>query len=257
VAELTAWPRRLLRFTLLCALIALVAWRTDYALIARYFHVNLLWASLAVQPLIACGFVFGGERLRSLVGEPRIGLFPAIKAVILGGGMNVFLPGRLSEFLKAAYLRDNCSIPFSTGLAAIFIEKVIDLAILGCVAAISASLYLDRTNTTFLPAMVLAVGILLGLPWLERRVLRLCALLPWRALRAFSERFVTHAAARVRGGAFYKALGYGVTIWLISIAGFALFLYCTDSVRIGVVGAMVVFVMATIGGAVPALPVCF
>ena len=245
---------RVLRAAALLALIAFVAWRVDFSAITAHLRPQLGWALLAIQPLIAAGFLIAGLRLWILLATPDVPYAYAVKAVLLGSGANVVLPARLAEPLRAAYLRDLAGVPLSTGISAILLERVTDVALLGLSVALSVNLLFVEAGLLNVLLIAPAVILVLALPWLEHPLGRLCEHIPWAPLRAFGIRFVEHTAARVREKTVYLALACGTALWCVSVAAFALFLHLAGGSPIGLGGALAVFVMAMIGGAVPALP---
>ena len=221
----------------------------------RGFDARFLWAALAVQPLILLGLVVHSMRHIVLIGEPRVPLMRAVKAMTLSQGLNLLLPGRLSEVLKGTYLRDHAGVPLSVGISAVMLERTVDLLIVAALGFLGLALFMAGVDYK----MVLVFGtvgatILLVALFARDSMLRLARALPWPRLASFAEQAYLHFAATVRTAAFFKALALGVIVWAISYANILVFLHLAGSIPIGFSGALLVLVFTTIGGAVPALP---
>jgi hypothetical protein len=243
-----------LRLGLVALLLALLYWQVDLPLVLDYLEPGLLIAAMAIQPTVAIVFILGALRLRLLLGAGSVRFSTVMKALLLSNGMNLLLPGRLSELLKVTYLRDHAGTPASAGLAAVFLERLIDVIILGLLALVGVSLALADPGPGFAVLTVAAVAVLLALPRLERIVPLAVRILPGAWVREGVIRISAHLAARVKDYTVFGALGYGACMWLVSLANAYVFLrVCGDS-SIGLHGALVVFVLSIVGGAIPALP---
>ncbi len=221
----------------------------------RGFDIRFLWAALAVQPFILLGLVVQSLRHIVLIGVPKVPLNMAIKAMALSLGLNLLLPGRLSEVLKGTYLRDHAGVPISIGMSAVLLERTIDLLIVAALGFLGLTLFVagaDYKMVLFFCA--LSVTILLLALFGRNLILRVSRMLPWPRLASFAERAYLHFAATVRTAAFFKALALGVIGWGVSYVNILVFLHLAGSMPIGFSGALLVFVFTTIGGAVPVLP---
>ena len=97
----------------------------------QYFDVRYLLAMVMVQPLVLASLVLLSVRYAVLIDRPNLSYFAAAKAVTLSQGLNLFLPARLSELLKATYLRNRAEVPMSASLSAMLLERTVDLIIVG------------------------------------------------------------------------------------------------------------------------------
>jgi len=253
-STLTNWRSALFRLALFALLVALLLRQVDLSLVLNYFRPDLLVAATAIQPLVAVSFLFGALRLRLLVGPDSARFTTVLNALLLSSGMNLLLPGRLSEVLKVTYLRDHDGVAASAGLAAVFLERLTDIIILGILAVASIWLALADPGPGFVVLMIAAVATLLALPLLEMIVSAAVRIIPGAWLREMVMRVNTQLVARVKDRTIYGALGYGACLWLSSLANVYLFLHISGNASIGISGALVIFVLSMVGGAIPALP---
>jgi uncharacterized membrane protein YbhN (UPF0104 family) len=79
-------------------------------------------------------------------------------------------------------------------------------------------------------------------------------ILPGAWVREGLIRISAHLAARVKDRTIFGALGYSTCMWLLSAANVYIFLQVSGDSSIDLYGALVVFVLSMIGGAIPALP---
>lgn len=223
------------------------------------FQAELDWdvflAGLVVQPIIVCCFVVLATRNVLLIGGPRIGLGVAFRAIVLSQGLNLVLPARLSELLKATYLRDHASVPLSSGVSAVVLERSVDVLIVAALGVLGVFLFFDRGNFASFAALglVLAVAIVV-LVRSPRLVLRVVHAVPSERLAGFFERTYQHFSATAGTKAFWYALLLGAMAWGLSYINILVFLELAGSIPIGFSGALLVFVLTTLGGAIPALP---
>lgn len=242
----------------LCLIGICVYWASTSSFVGT-FQVVLGWevlvAGLVVQPIIVCCFVFLAMRHVSLIGAPRISLGVAFRAIVLSQGLNLVLPARLSELLKATYLRDHASVPLSSGVSAVVLERTIDVLIVAALGALGVVQYFDRGNFAAIP--LLGLGFALVIFLLVRSpdfVMSLVHAVPLGRLSGFLERTYLHFSATTGTRAFWEALVFGVLAWGLSYINILIFLELAGSLPIGFAGALLVFVLATLGGAIPALP---
>lgn len=216
---------------------------------------DVFFAGLVVQPIILSCFIVLAMRHALLIGSPRIGLGVAFRAIVLSQGLNLVLPVRLSELLKATYLRDHACVPLSSGVSAVVLERSVDVLIVSALGWLGVMQYFDRGNFASITALGLALAVailvLVRSPWL---VLRVVHALPSERLAGFLERTYRHFSATAGTRAFWYALLLGGMAWGLSYINILVFLELAGSIPIGFSGALLVFVLTTLGGAIPALP---
>lgn len=243
-----------LRIAVVAILIALAVKYGSYADLASHLNAKLLVGMLAAQPLLFLGIAMMTMRFAILARTPAAPFFLTFKSMLLSIGLNALLPGRLSELLKVSYLRDHAGISTTSGMAALFLERLTDVIILGLLTLASISLLvLDAPGTT-IALMAVALTLLAALPKLEKPLTALARRLPWLALRRMVESFLAHLSGRVRDRLFYRAFAFGVAAWVLSWASVAAVVYLAGSIPIGLLGGLTVFVFTSLGSAVPALP---
>lgn len=219
------------------------------------FDVRQLVALLVVQPLIFIGLILQGVRHAMLIDRPGLSYLITTKAVALSQGLNLLLPARLSEVLKATYLRDRADIPMSAGLSAVMLERTVDLIIVGALGVVCLFFFATMVSKTLIFAIILIiVGILALALWGQSRILALARGLPWPQVGGFLERAYLHFSGSLRRPKFFLSLGTGLLIWGLSFVNIFLLIESAGSIQVGVYGALLVFVFTTLGGAIPALP---
>lgn len=245
----------LLRLGVVIGLLILVLWRTELRELTTRIDRQLLVAMAAAQLPLFAGLGFQAWRLSLLTNRPRAPLWTAFKAVTLAAGLNSLLPGRLSELVKVAYLRDKVEMGLSIGIAATVLERLCDVIILGILSLLSVFLFLSPGNpmALVLVGSVALAGALL-LPRLEPLLTGWLARLRWAPLRQLSTHLVEHASKRVREGDTYRAFVIGIGAWGCSFLAVTLFLHHASTSPVGLRGALAVFVASTLGGSVAALP---
>ena len=247
-----------LRAVVLLVAIALLVSNTDLSRFLAQLNRGMFVAALLAQPFVAASLVLLGWRLALLARRPAAPLVPCVKAAALTIGLNVALPARLSELIKPVFLRDHADLPLTSGFAAVFLERLGDVVILGLLALTTIGLHLGGSNPWLLVAATgVAVITLALLPRLEAFLSSIVNRIPWRSLRRFIQQFLAHTSARVRQGDLARAYFVGLGAWALSVCAAATFLLMAGSRPIGPTGILMVFVATTIGAALPVLPAGF
>lgn len=241
---------------LFVALLLGLLWRSG---IWREFDPSLIKSNLpavaVAMALVAASLAAVSLRLQALAGRHGSVTFgQAWTANALALGVNLVVPGRLSELLKPWYLRRASGVRFSVGLSAVVLERAFDVLFLALLAV----------------GGVLAFGAPRPLAW----VVVGCAVLVGVAMMPALARAGRAVAARVLPGGLqvrvtplFNGLD-GVAerrrdwrVWLFSAAGWGLswaavwaLLHLSLKGGIGADQALAVFVATTAGLAVSVLP---
>lgn len=221
----------------------------------KYFDSRQLLAALIVQPILLIGLLLQGIRHAVLIDRPNLSYWTATKAVALSQGMNLLLPARLSELLKATYLRDRASIPMSAGVSAVLLERTVDLIIVGILGFACLFFFGTLVSQTLVVVFSSIALLMLGVAlWGRKYVLAFAHSLPWERVRGLIERAYLHFSASLRNRVFFRGVWLGLLIWTVSFLNVFLFLSVAGGAQMSLYGALLVFVCTTIGSAVPALP---
>ena len=248
-------PSLAIRIALLVILVSLVLWKVDILSVTRFLTAHVLFNLILIQPLVLLTYILLAIRFAILVQTPPSPLMPTLKAIFLAFGMNVILPGRISELLKATYLRDRAGISMSAGLSAIFLERMADIMVLAMLSLISISFYLvDISRGIAIAFVVVPIAAMILLMRMEKYFIKLISLLPWEPVRGFLERFLSHTVQHLRQGTFYKALLLSAAVWLCDFIFVAFFIHYAGSIPVSLSGVLMVLVAIVIGAAIPALP---
>lgn len=236
------------------AVVSLLLWKLLPADWSSHFDASMLIAAMAIQPVAMMGLVPHATRLGILAGLPASRLGHPLAALLLAQGLNLLLPGRVAEFLKASYLHSHAGVPVSQGIAAVFLERSVDLVIVAGLSLVSLALFATGTITwAWLAAGALLLGLML-VPAQEERLARLVSRLPWPMAAAFAERFCRHVSHTVREQVFSRAMALGIVTWIFSLLNVYVFIQIAGSHPVDAKGALGLFVATTIGGALPGLP---
>ena len=100
----------------------------DWRHAVEIFHQGVSVRWLALFPIAAiCIVVLCGLRWRMLVGS-NLNNGAAFIAAILGLGGNMLLPARGGDLVRAHYTQEKATIPYSSIISRLLVEKVIDLS---------------------------------------------------------------------------------------------------------------------------------
>jgi len=236
-------------------LLLLVIWKMDFHLFFSHFDFLALRNILFVQPLVLLCLVMAAFRFRIILGKPFPLFRLVFKAILLTYGLNNLLPGRVGELLKVSFMKEHAQVSIPTGLAAVFLERMMDVFFLGSLTLIGVEIFWK--GMTFQPWVafsLVAVGVLFLIPRIENLLIRLLRHLPWKLFQGGLEAWVQQVAKGIREHRFFKALPFGLAGWGFSFFLVALFLHLGGVIPLGQWEALAVFIGVTVGSAIPALP---
>lgn len=218
---------------------------------------DILRALLFAQPvLVLAQFVIGLRLVRS-VGPDRLSFRPALGASLFAQACDLFLPMRLSEFVRVAYLNRRANIPAADGLAAMVLERVSDLVVLAMLAAFAAALTAVGANIwTIAGIAVAAVAFLLLFPHLHGILETIAGWLPVARLRNLAQDALRALRDRLESRAFWMVLLPTIVAWLMSLAATAIYLIALQlpDLQVTLPLVLLIFLATTIGAAAAVLP---
>ncbi len=240
-----------LRLAVAAALVAAFVWGVDLRALGRHLDGRLILAAVAAQPLQIMAILIVGGRFQALVGSIA-DLGVAVRAYFLSAGLNVVIPGRLSELLKVTYLSDKAAVATSVSVTALVVERLFDLVCLGMLVAVAlgSALFGISAKALAAPVVGLAVLLFLGLIGSPKRVVRL---LPFG--RRFVASALEHAGTLLRDRPrLALVIALSAAGWAASFCTIASVIWLGGSIPLGVGELFTVFVAIAVGRAIPALP---
>lgn len=203
-------------------------------------------------PMVAANLCYAW-RHAILVRMPPIPLMTAIEAIFLSATLNIVTPGRLSEIVKATYLRSRLGVPLAHGLSAILIERLLDVVMVGAIAATGMAALLGVQNglVVFLPAIgLLALFTMRPLAALLIGPLSRCEGLIWN----FIERQCRHVVDVLRSDIALRSALLTVASWVMHFAALIIFFQQFPERSLSLPDIALVFGAIVLAGAIPALP---
>ena len=248
------WGGRLLRIAIVAALAAWMLRELDVQDAVGRLHRGHLYAIALVQPLVVLAYFILGWRFAHLAAPPTVRLMTATRAIVLSAGLNYLLPGRTSEFVKALYLRRSGEQGTGALMAAVVIERLMDLCI---VATLTTMVVAARMASSAWVAIGAALGAACCLwlsPYVARVVLQASARWSWARPRTllgdFADRI--HALSRVHLDA--RIWGMGMAAWAVSWGAVHIAMTVTLGTDVSWSESGLVFVASTLGFGIPLLP---
>lgn len=253
---------RLLVLAIMATLFAWGVMTTGISRIASKLDENFWLAIIAAQPLVLAAIATMGMRLSELVRRPRIAFPVGIKAYALFAGLNLFLPARLAELIKATYVRDHAGVPLSQGFAGILIGILLDLAVFSVIALFCLTFVVDRTVSedtrkvfVLLAAASLALivlGPLVLRPFAGNRLVHAVAKIPY--LGVILARIADHAFDQVSAARMTMFMAFSVVGWGCTFAMVLTVLTVLGQSDPGPAAALAVLFGMTAGALIPVLP---
>jgi uncharacterized membrane protein YbhN (UPF0104 family) len=242
-----------IRVSIVAALALFCALRIDFAQIAEELNIHLIEAALAMQIPMLIALAFYSRRHAILVRSPPAPLVPATEAILLSATLNLVIPGRLSEAVKAVYLRSRLGIPLPSGISAIMIERLFDVAVVGAVAAVGIAGALIPNGWYLLVLPIIAFAALVFIRPICATAAKLTAHSHHRAV-GFLHRYCRHVLTIMSTVIIGRTLVMTVGSWLAHFVGVWLFFQLQPYREISTYDVATVFGAIIFAGAIPALP---
>jgi len=244
-----------IRLLFIAAIITLLILNIDLDILTQNIKPSYFTAiSWTILPVI-CALAVMAFRHALLLSDYSPPYKYVFSAIVLSAGFNYILPSRLAELLKATYLREKCSVPFSAGTSAVVVERLIDILIIGIIGATSI-LFLPNLGSSLKYIIILLsiIFIFFVLPRSEKIFWYISAKLPWPKITNFLNNLHNEIKNKIKVKLLYINLGLGFTAWTLNIVAFAVFfnLAIPDGLDIQII--LTVFVASAIGMAIPILP---
>ncbi|AOB24874.1 MULTISPECIES: lysylphosphatidylglycerol synthase transmembrane domain-containing protein [Bordetella] len=243
------------RILFLVILIAIAWHNLDPAAVLDHLDPTVLISMAAAQPALVLSFLFVGARLAVILRQPVRNVPVVTAATLLSQALNLVIPGRLSELLKVTYLRAQLDIPNARTFAGVFVERVMDLALLGLMALATLSMIKNEWATTIsiglLVAALVAVVVFL---WLAPRIAALLESKGWRRLAQAIGNLHFELGRMLTWRTLAGAAALGTLAWACSLLSIYAYLDVALEQPISIELALWVLIMASVGGSIPALP---
>ncbi len=244
----------LLRVALVGALAAWMLREFDVETALARLHRGHLLAIAVSQPLMVLVYFVLGWRFAQLAAPPAVALRMATRAMALSAGLNYLLPARTSEFVKALYLRRDGAHRGGALMAAVVIERLMDLCI---VATLTTLVVAARMAASSWIAIAAAAGAALCL-WLSPHFARLAMSMvergPWARLKALLNDFAQRIETLARVHFDPRIWAAGAIAWALSWATVHVAMWVTLGNEVSWSASGLVFVASTLGFGVPLLP---
>lgn len=241
------------RVVLVCAVLALLARQLGSGEHGLTLDSHFLVAVLLFQAPMLVGVLAYARRHAILVRTPPVPLRIALEAVLLSAMLNIVMPGRLSELVKATYLRKHIGVPMAHGLSAVLIERLLDVVIVGAIAATGvAALLRIESILVFLLPVIAFLALLVMRPVAAALIMPLSRRtgVAWN----FLERQCRYIVEVVQGRIAVHALLLTIVSWLAHLAALYIFFKLVHTGSFSLTDVTLVFGAIVLAGAIPALP---
>jgi len=231
-------------------LLALLAWRLEWAEVGRVLSRSRPLLLLPIASAVLAHYVLKGLRWHTLLAnDVSVKPWLAIRLTLVGFLFNSVTPARIGELGRPYLLSANrpaVSLPFA--VATVLADKLFDLAaVLGCLLIVAASLPLPeafrRGILLLVVAIALGAAVVLTAVWWRRSWAARLASRPSvasRALVAFADGLATISSLRVGLLAGLYTLGSFALLWLSMVL-------VTVMLGLEVGGMACVFVLGAVG----------
>ncbi len=223
------WMKRL-AFILTAGILAIIYMQIDRSLLLHnLMRVNLCFFSLALLLFIP-QILISSLRWKIMTSQlSPMGLGQSIQQVMASKALNAFVPSKMGEMSKAYFLRMSSESNLDHSIAAVILEKLLDVGGLCTVLVMGFLAAPGRNNLLWLGAVMAGVYLtmvafllLVPLGGLGERLLNWKAWLKWlgRLLIGWS---VLLSGWKERGGLLSRILGLSILLWILHVLQIYLF----------------------------------
>ncbi|MDX4048461.1 lysylphosphatidylglycerol synthase transmembrane domain-containing protein [Aliarcobacter skirrowii] len=179
----------------------------------------------------------------------------AFNAMLLSVGLNYVLPARVSEFIKATYIKEKSNIEFSVGIGAVFLERFADLIVLSIITFSSlVFLAIDLQGSSFIFILPF-IGLVALIIYLEKYILIIIEkVIPYNRVKNFLKNTYIHIRKQLFTKKFIIGLLYSFFIWFFSALTIFVFLNIAGEIQLNSTQVLLILIGGSIGLAIPALP---
>lgn len=230
MARLPNLSRKLIRL-LGPALFLFILYNIDISRTAELLRAARFRVLLAVLALYPCLVLLKAWRWRMLLRQQQVdyGLIPAFVVYNSSLAVGYVTPGRLGEFVKALYLREDTGMTIGKAFSSVLLDRILDLYLLLATAAVGTLLFAVPQHILSVALTILVVvglaPLVILVPPVNRRLVELVA----RASSRLTPARYRDAVALTLDG-FQRGIGELLTakLWLpllVTILAYAVF-YC-------------------------------
>jgi len=220
------------------------------------FNFNFFMAILIAQVPLFISIFLTAYRHLYFVNNPNLNFSIALKAIIIGTGFNYILPGRISELLKATYIRDKCNIPLGIGVGSVFLERFTDLIVVAFLGLVSIIFFALDFNI-YLALSILGISFLLIIVIIhyEAYILSMIQrIIKWKTLQDLIKNIFSHIHQQLNKEKLFYGLLQGITIWFFSALTVGVFMNIAGDLEFNTIAVITLLIGGAIGLAIPALP---
>ena len=227
----------------------------DFQKMLYFFNIQFMMAILLAQvPIFIATFLTGLRHVYFI--NMNVSILKGFYAVVISNGFNNILPARISEVLKATYLRDKCKVPFSIGISAVFLERLIDLMIVSLlVLTLTLFLAVDMNTTiAFIMLSISLIGMFITV-FFQKKIFKVIEkYVKWKRLQSFIHGVLVHVTKNFNSVRLINGLLLGISIWCFSSLTVGIFINVAGSIELGALPVITILIAGAIGLAIPGLP---
>jgi len=248
------------RAALIMAVFAVAGWALDWSRLAGRINAEFLFGILAAQPFILASTAIQSWRHALLISDPPPPFRAAFCGFILATGLNNLLPARSGELVKASYLHAHYGIPVGVGLAAVTVERLLDILMLLLMAVASMTVITLDGRWAWIPALLIpfiALGMAIvpsRLGRLEEGLARWLGQRRWPVIAGVVLPMLRHARTHMSGRRLAGMALLTAAAWIVGAGFYAVFLGLAGDGFPTLTSCAMLVVVTAVGIAIPILP---
>ena len=211
--------------------------------------VPVFFSSLVVFLVV----FINGERI-SVISARKVGLFHASKGNALAVSGSYIVPGRITELLKPAYFKIQCDLPLSQGVSVVLAERVFDvlallLLILFAIVLLPPveDLNLAVSGDLLLLGVLALLFFVVFFAYRAQYLLAAFSWVPQSRIKEFVNNYIADFECAFKEGLSSYQVALSFLVWVGSGFSYWVFLNLDGGPAVTLGGALLVFIVGTIG----------
>lgn len=243
----------ILKLLVIVIILPFVLFQFSREALQQIFNWDTLIAIFSIQFFLFSATALNVIRYAFLVRKPPAPFTTCLAAILLSAGINLIIPGRVSEIIKATYVRKKLNIPLSNSTAAIVIERLLDVCVVATIGMIGfVGIFFEDVTMLNLMLIVSIIGLSLMKP--VAKVIE--THIRWR--KDLISRFIHGNCEHV-----IKIISWKIGLitplltafsWLLHCFAIWLFFFMLPGYQLSFTEATLVFGAIIFASAIPALP---
>lgn len=156
--------KRLISIAIGLIILAIIYWRIDFnELIGTLRNSDAQWMTIGILMVIPVTFLTAWRLQQLMPSDRRLGFGEATRLILAASGLNMVLPSKMGDIIKAYFIQRRGHLEGSLALSLVIFEKTCDMLSLLLWCVFGLMLYPEKDWLFWILTSSVAAGLVLGL----------------------------------------------------------------------------------------------